>query len=197
MDHTGVKTEFPPLLAPGMHRMQLADVWRLCVCDFPLSATRPRIMRGLERLISYMNRMGITGELWLDGSFLTQKIDPDDVDMALRLQSAFSDNVTLDQDAFLRWFADDDLKPRFYCDTYVFVEYPEDDPRFDEGDEDRRYWLGWFGRSRRKMPKGIATVQIPSDTGFRLRMMAHRSELCRVTERMPRLVSHGGWRIGP
>ncbi len=40
-------------------------------------------MNGLEQTIEKLENSHVTGELWIDGSFVTKKIDPDDVDALL------------------------------------------------------------------------------------------------------------------
>ena len=53
---------------------------------------------------------GIVGELWINGSFLTEKVDPEDVDASLRISSALWDNASEEQRAVLEWLASVDLK---------------------------------------------------------------------------------------
>ena len=82
------KPEFPPLLGPGLHPFSWLELRAACVDAFPLSQTRLEIFTGLEEVIRELQRLGITGELWLDGSFLTRKIDPDDIDLVLGVPRA-------------------------------------------------------------------------------------------------------------
>jgi len=65
------KPEFSPLLAIGRQEMSLAELRRLCVYDFPLSTTRPKIMEGLEKIIEELRVNSVEGEVWINGSFLT------------------------------------------------------------------------------------------------------------------------------
>lgn len=77
------KEEFPPLLEPGFHVTTLADLRSGCVTAFPLSKSRAQIMDGLEKFVDMLRSEGIVGDLWIDGSFMTQKLDPEDVDIVL------------------------------------------------------------------------------------------------------------------
>jgi len=56
--------------------MTLDALRELCVTPFPLSNTRPAIMAGLEQLLQDLINYGISADVWIDGSFLTEKIDP-------------------------------------------------------------------------------------------------------------------------
>jgi hypothetical protein len=53
------KQEFPPLLAAGFHRMDVAALRRLCVDRFPDSFTRDGIMTRLERIIESVNQSAL------------------------------------------------------------------------------------------------------------------------------------------
>jgi hypothetical protein len=82
------KQEFPPLLPAGFHRMDMPGLRRLAVVRFPDSFTRPAIMTHLEQIIDRINASGIRGEIWVDGSFLTEKLNPEDVDVLLAIDAA-------------------------------------------------------------------------------------------------------------
>lgn len=79
----GDLAEYPPLLVPGLQPMTLDGLQALCVTSFPLSGTTPRIMAGLKMIIDRLSQYGIRGDLWVNGSFLTRKIDPSDSDVVL------------------------------------------------------------------------------------------------------------------
>src|SRR5688572_26578012 len=90
------KDEFPPLLPEGFHSKALADIRTLCVDNpqFARSSTRERIMGRLDAAVKRLADAGIVGELWIDGSFLTQKINPEDVDLSLKVDGDFYDNAS-------------------------------------------------------------------------------------------------------
>src|SRR5437588_12114043 len=77
--------EYPPLLAPGFHYMTVSEMARRYVQNFPLSSTRSSIMDGLTAVTTRLVKSWVVGELWVDGSFVTEKIDPDDADVVLRI----------------------------------------------------------------------------------------------------------------
>ncbi len=63
----------------------------------------------------------IPAAVWIDGSFMTQKIDPADVDLAVRLSYAALPDPGAEQQALFARIA---AKHFGGCDSYVFVEYP-------------------------------------------------------------------------
>jgi hypothetical protein len=77
------KPEFPPLLAAGFYTRTMEELRKMCVEPYPSSQRRPEIMAGLESIHLRLIGLSITGELWVDGSFLTKKEEPDDVDVVL------------------------------------------------------------------------------------------------------------------
>ena len=89
------KQEFEPLLNLGFHRMTLSAVRALCVdADiFALSQRRKTIMDNLTHILERVGGASIVGEIWLDGSFLTKKIDPCDADLVLHVDGALYDKA--------------------------------------------------------------------------------------------------------
>ena len=77
--------------------MTLIEVRQLCVDNFPNSETREPVMNGLEYVVYRLTEAGICGDLWVDGSFLTEKIDPNDVDLLLHIKPDFYDVATHEQ----------------------------------------------------------------------------------------------------
>ena len=153
------KQDFPSLLADGFHEGTLEKVQGLCVDALPFSASRVRLMAGLRAMVDLLTTDGIRGNLWIDGSFLTTKLEPNDVDVVLEVSEAMIASATHFQKNRLKWFgskqpADRNHKLRDYtCDCYVF----SDDPGSTRM---RHYWKGQFGCDRSNNPKGIFVLQI-------------------------------------
>lgn len=155
----GNKAEFPPLLQEGFHAKTLPELRDLCVTKFPLSARRPAIMPALESMCMALSVALISGEVWVDGSFLTEKIEPDDVDVTVAIKHGVFD--TPQQQEVLFRIA----KKRFVfplpCDSFVHIEYPEDHAKHQFGQWMRAYWIRQFGFSRSCSMKGIAVIKVP------------------------------------
>lgn len=81
------KVEFPPLLSAGFHEMLLPALRQLCVDGFPLSTTRAGLMGGIEAICASLSTALIPASVWINGSFMTQKIDPNDVDLAVKMRA--------------------------------------------------------------------------------------------------------------
>jgi hypothetical protein len=68
------KLEFPPLLAVGFHDFSLEKLRELCVDKFAASTTRGIIADEFTKLIDELASAKVPCELWLDGSYFTEKL---------------------------------------------------------------------------------------------------------------------------
>lgn len=153
------KQDYPPLLPGGLHPRTVEELPPLCVADFPLSTSRAGLMTGLRAMVDLLATDGIQGDLWVDGSFLTRKLEPEDVDVVLEVAATALRAATPVQVARLTWFSSRQRadvaqkRGQYFCDCYLFVEVPGMPSM-------RGYWLRQFGRDRSNNPKGIVVLQI-------------------------------------
>jgi uncharacterized protein DUF6932 len=110
------KVEFPPLLPAGFHEMPLPALRHLCVDGFPLSTVRAGLMGGIEAICGSLSTALVPASVWIDGSFMTQKIDPADVDLAVRLSFAALPSPGPEQQALFARIAG---KQFAGCDSYI------------------------------------------------------------------------------
>jgi hypothetical protein len=163
---TGIsdKPEFPPLLPGGFHPMTINEVIDLCVKKFPLSTTRQQIVDGLSLIIERLTIEGIVGEIWIDGSFVTEKIDPEDVDFVVRVESDFYDSTKGSQREVLEWIANVHLKETHKSDCYLLVEWPPNNVMYPFGQSERNRWLALFGKDRASQrDKGLILLSLGTD----------------------------------
>ena len=139
--------------------MSLGKLRNLCVTPFQLSQTRREIFRGLITLVRTLRDAGVKGKLWVDGSFLTIKIDPEDVDVVLRLRASDYDAGTQEFRDAVDWLSTD-LKTPLKCDSYIFMVWPDQHALHYEGVWMEAYWLRQYGFSRTEKTKGIAVIEL-------------------------------------
>jgi hypothetical protein len=140
----------------------LEEIAEKCVVGFPLSSSRAGIMAGLRSFVRRLQDVGIKGDIWIDGSFLTEKIDPKDVDVVLVIQAADYDYGNDETRAAIDWVVANQ-KNSLRCDSYVLFEYPADSPLLVEGQWWYSYLHARWGFSYEGDPKGIAVVKLPGD----------------------------------
>jgi hypothetical protein len=90
---------------------------------------------------------------------LTEKINPKDVDVVLKVAGTVYDSGTPEQRAAIDWVIDNQ-KLTLHYDSYVLFEYPADHPLHMEGKWWYSYWHRQWGFSREEEPKGIAVVSL-------------------------------------
>ena len=153
---------FMPLLDPGMHPMSIADLRLLCVEDsrFDLSTSRAPLMDNLEEVLGRLQAVEIEGKVWIDGSFLTEKIDPDDVDLVVALTSTFIEAATPSQTTTIEWIYSN-LYDTYKCHSFTFTTYPEGHPYYLDGVWNHDFWMTQWGFDRSNNPKGIAVLPLP------------------------------------
>jgi len=120
-------------------------------------------MIGLEDVVTHLEGAGVIGEVWIDGSLLTQKIDPKDVDILLYVQADFYNRASPEQRAAMDWITSD-LQPTHKVDSYLELHHDRTDPKYWESEWWRAYWLRQFGFSRETDPKGIALLTLSGGT---------------------------------
>lgn len=147
------KPEFPPLLPAGFHRFALDDLSKTFVLPFASSQRRPMLLDGLRKFVSELATLGITGELWFDGSFVCEKNDPDDIDVVVVIDTESIAHFTPEQEAVAeRTFDNPAARAMFGCDVYCVLSSDA---------VGVSYWRGWFGFKRDgKTPKGIGFISL-------------------------------------
>jgi hypothetical protein len=148
------KEEFPPLFGEGFHRMSLETIEKLCVERFPLSSTRKEIMAGLKATLEKVASSGLKGEAWLNGSFITEKIDPADSDIVLMIPAVFYESGTDAQKHIIDWLTSNEDEPKklFRCDAYVHLKY-------ETGTPEEKLWENTLARWQRLYGFGPVTGQ--------------------------------------
>lgn len=158
------KPEFPPLLQEGFRAVSLTELEELCVTRFPLSRTRSKIFEGFRHVIDRIAACGMSYDLWLNGSFLTEKIDPADVDLVAWIPSHFYDDGTAQQrGAIIDWLTSPDNEPRtqHHCDTHAEPIYPADSPFHYMVAGAIEHWQSIYGKAVESgESKGIAIVSL-------------------------------------
>lgn len=146
--------EFTALLAPGIHRLSEADLEQLAVMAFPKSVRRQVLFAHLQLWLSALRATGATGYVWLDGSFMTEKPEPSDIDLVAFPSWAATLPVDV-QGRVVALFDQAAVKAQYSLDVYLV------NPGQANTVQMTSYWRGWFGFCRDgTTAKGIAEVMI-------------------------------------
>ena len=149
------KPDFPALLEPGMHPLTLESPHELAVAPFPNDSRRAELYEKLRLWASALRASGVRGTLWLDGSFLTEKVGPSDIDCILWNPSWVDEKGATDQvkSEVLKLLDRASAGALFNLD--FFMETPAPDRVFHR----EAYWRGILGFCHdRVTAKGFAEI---------------------------------------
>lgn len=164
-------TQLPPfdengLLPEEIYHPDDSEFEQRFVIGFPGSSTRQRIYEGFCRLRMEIAPLGLNGWHWVDGSYVTAKVDPEDLDLVTFADSAQVDNLsTEDQTTINDLINGEDRTKRFFgCDTFFVSVLSHGDPLYSTYERVREGWRKFFSRTNLKktgmdLPKGF--VELP------------------------------------
>ncbi len=164
----GRKPDFMPLLAPGRHHMRLQDVHDRFVRGIRNEARREKLFLGLEELVQRLLRLKIPCELWIDGSFLTEKQNPSDIDVMVFVESSVNEALSAEQDIELYNINVGDAPPD--VDVQVYTVYNIGHEFYGTPIEVGHEWGKGYGLENSELwLKGIAVLRLmENNVGLRL-----------------------------
>lgn len=149
------KEDFPPILRPGIHSMTLDMIRETFASPLPEATERLRMFSKFDQFIFRLRQLNVTGVLWLDGSFVTRKPNPADLDCVL-WNPSFVTTLSEEGKIELRGLIDRASARAVYgVDLYIETPLP------DRQMEREAYWRGLFGFQRDgKSAKGFVELRI-------------------------------------
>jgi len=97
-------------------------------------------MNLVQDICSGLSAVGLRAEVWVDGSFLTAKIEPDDVDVVACLNaSALVTPTSAQLAAIERLSKQEHGDGAFNCDSYIHIDYDVGHGRHGHGTWMRAY----------------------------------------------------------
>jgi len=138
------------LFDPGFHDWT-ADVvkqrfYELLVDPFE-TARRRYLARRFFQLIDDFKKFGIAAEVWIDGSYVTEKQSPNDIDAVFIVNHEEVAQLSKNAKARFMRFSDRTYIEDMY-DCHLFILR-------DDQDDLKNYFGDWFGHSRSGEPKGL------------------------------------------
>ncbi|AZI20441.1 DUF6932 family protein [Chryseobacterium taklimakanense] len=146
-----------------LHQISISELEEEFVNPFPNSTTRKDIYDGHSNyIIELVNVLESNFSQWLDGSFVTKKLNPNDIDVVNFVH--FSE-VTNDKHLLLQRFLTGVGNPQdeFKVDGYLVPVYDSADPRYAFTQDRYNYWRTLLGRDRESKPKGLLHLNIIQD----------------------------------
>ncbi|MGQ5267700.1 DUF6932 family protein [Xanthomonas arboricola] len=151
------KVDFPALLQPGIHQISLQGLFSITVDAFPDNDHRQQLFSNLSGWAASLNEAGLSGKLWIDGSFLTQKPEPGDIDLVIWYPS-WRDLAldTLEHRSQIESLLDQ-ARAKALWNLDIYIEMPDEEGLLHR----EAYWRGLLGFCHDRITaKGLAEVAI-------------------------------------
>lgn len=151
-----LKTDYPPLLPAGLHAFDLLSLKALTVDEFPNSKRRAALFNTLGVYLDLLGATGLRASIWVDGSFMCAKQEPDDIDLVVVYDPQSADALPESSLPVANTLLNTGLvKARF--GLHVF-------PADASQAADLSYWRRTFGTQRDEVtPKGLAELKVNHD----------------------------------
>ena len=154
-----VAVNYEPLLVAGIHPMAAPKMKEVLVDAFNDGREHRQYL--LSRLHAFLERLsqliGRAFKVWIDGSLLSSKPEPADVDLVVITHAEQLNALGQSEKEALRQIFNTErqnVKQQFSCDVYLMLA----------GDDDReQYWRTFFGHDRNGRPKGIVEMDYNHD----------------------------------
>lgn len=115
----------------------------------------------LMEVVDRLAQVGLKCDIWLDGSFLTEKIDPDDVDFVVDVPAGQYDKLTFAQESILSDLSARKFKEDKHLHSFVMFNAPMGHSLFPLSRESHERWKRDFGFAYvSRIPKGIAVIGV-------------------------------------
>ncbi|WP_195611795.1 DUF6932 family protein [Streptococcus australis] len=140
----------------------LLEIEEFLVTAFPNSRTRKRNLDSFKSFLDQLDTSKIK-RVWLDGSFCSTKIDPNDIDCVVFVDPQFGDYIDHLMDMHKLFKAQ-------YLDVYAIPDKELIDfslegaeRAYRNSDYQEKYWQGQFGFDRNREHKAIIELRLDGD----------------------------------
>lgn len=140
----------------------LLEIEEFLVTAFPNSRTRKRNLDSFKSFLDQLDTSKIK-RVWLDGSFCSTKIDPNDIDCVVFVDPLFGDYIDHLMDMH-------NLFKTQYLDVYAIPDKELIDfslegaeRAYRNSDYQEKYWQGQFGFDRNREHKAIIELRLDGD----------------------------------
>ncbi|ATQ78365.1 hypothetical protein CR152_30540 [Massilia violaceinigra] len=135
--------------------MTLDQIRETFVAPLPEATPRLRMFSLFDQWVVRLRQLNVTGTLWLDGSFVTRKPNPNDLDCVL-WHPSFAGPVSEESKIEVRSMIDRASAKAVFCiDLYIALPLPTEKMAAEA------YWRGLFGfQHDGKSAKGFVELKI-------------------------------------
>ena len=143
--------------------IDIDDFERFFVQKINQSSTRNAIFKAYKNFINDFS-LTITPHFthWINGSFVTQKLNPNDIDFVIFIDY---DLFLAKKDEINTFFAINEQNKNTFLDIYFLIQFPENHKDAFKSASDYAYWFEWFtktatNRNKQRFSKGFIEIKI-------------------------------------
>lgn len=141
----------------GIVKILLSDFKSIYVDAFTTSSTRQSIyFKWQDYIEHFKNQICSEFKQWVNGSYTTNKIDPNDIDLVNLVE--YTDDLNSKAHLIVNFLTQGGSKDKYKVDGYFVQIYSTDDPRYSLTEHWLNYWKDWFGHDRERREKGIPEI---------------------------------------
>ncbi|GFZ69031.1 hypothetical protein PSE10B_55530 [Pseudomonas amygdali pv. eriobotryae] len=149
-------------LDPGIHSYTMKEFEQQFVLDFKNSMSRKPIFSDFCVWFKELIDLVPPRYVWLDGSYLTTKEDPKDIDLVIFYRPEDLQHITQDTADKLKEMINV-VSRSYQCDAYFCYDFSKLLPQYRQQFPEQSlimetYWMGQFGFDRNRDPKGMVQI---------------------------------------
>lgn len=150
-------------LPEGVYKPTLNEFERRFVFNGQNSTTRKRIYGGFINFERSLIEKGFFNIQWIDGSYVTSKIDPNDIDM-VTFYDGLKFGELVGSGAFYQQLMMEVIRDSFSCHSFVVAVYPEGDRRRGFTEKQIAYWKNKWGHNYDGQVKGYIEFELTNQS---------------------------------
>ena len=136
--------EFETRFVQGLGGVERARIWRMFQ----------------ERVLNELIRLDVKCEIWLDGSFITKRPEPDDIDGSIMVEASQVDQLSEDAVNYLNLFDDSESPFDPVLDIFLCVVYPPGHELRDDMNDPDGWAKQWSIERNSNWLKGFAVISL-------------------------------------
>lgn len=147
-------------LTPGIHSYTISNFEKQFIDHFPSSRTRKKLYINFKKWLRKVSKIQTPRFIWLDGSYITEKSNPNDIDLVIFYRP---EQIKSEKEAQKINILVHHTSRAYGCDAYVAFDLehlPQDvaNQHYHPQSIMVKYWMGQFAFDRNQNPKGMVKL---------------------------------------
>jgi hypothetical protein len=148
----------------GIHTCDINMFKEKFVDSFPKSDRIKVIFRKYLKYLKYLEKLYqsiiIINKIWINGSYTTEKEDPDDIDIVIRyyMKNFKYEIYSSVYDSFKKEKYNEYIRDKYFCHPFFIPIYPKDDENYKITIKERESWLNFFTTDKNGNRKGFVEI---------------------------------------